>query len=429
MAINPLETVCNGNVLTADALSERSSVLPALFLAFYAALVPFDNILWLTKEWGTFTKYLAILTALSVLADRIVVGRGRIVRPHPAYRWWLIFAVIAILSSFWSVNQDATIMGLPTLIGLITVFFIVLIQPWNMEHLKIIEAGILIGGLVIAAIGIYMYFGAIYYPQTVRLSLVSGQRLIDPNHFAASLILPLSIALNRLLEKKSRLFLSAVPFSLMLLALILTGSRGGLVGFSVAAIYLFWKGKRSIRLILVLVLASVLGVFILPQLFTPALQQRYTLQDIITTQAAGRFPLWKSAIDAFWKRPLSGWGYDSFSTLTGGTIAYLHRQVVHNIYLQALSELGVFGFAVLLFGLIAGYRVASRYALEDNFYRGVVAALLGIMVISFSLGTLNYKYFWLVQMLAFIVPCSNVCKSVKTVSTQGEFRGKSRSCC
>lgn len=171
------------------------------------------------------------------------------------------------------------------------------------------------------------------------------------------------------------------------------------MGFSAASIYLYWKKRPSIRAVVLLVLIAALAIVFLPKFLTPALEERYSLQTIFASQAGGRFPLWRAAITAFWERPLTGWGYESFSMLTGG----LGSQGAHNIYLQTLSELGMVGLISLIIGLFTSYRIASRHALTNPFYRGVAAALLGIAIASLSLGTLNYKYFWLTLMLALSV--------------------------
>jgi len=381
-------------------LSERASILPALALAIYAALIPFDNVLWITKGWGTITKYLGILLALIIFTDRIIIGKGRIKQPPQATIWWLTFTLIATLSLLWSVDQEATIKGLMTLVGLIAVLLMVVIQPWDDWQIGLTGKGILIGGITISLFTIYLRAKGIFYPASERASLVINQRLIDPNHLGTSLILPLSIALNSILEGKKKVIFTTCAFIIMVLAISLTGSRGAIISAAAAAVFLYWGKRRSMRAVLLLILISAIIIMLVPRYIPPEVEERYSLKNILASQGAGRFPLWETAIIAFGKRPLTGWGYDSFSKLTSGKLAYLHGQVTHNIYLQVLSEIGVVGIFSLIMGLFASFRYAYRQSDRNPFYRAIAASLIGVAISSVSLGTLNYKYFWLTAMLA-----------------------------
>lgn len=391
------------------SVTGNAGLLPAISLALYAAIIPFDNVL--STSLGTVTKYVGLAVALAVLADRIVVGQGRAIRPPSAVLWWLLFASMAGASVFWSVSPAATFGALDTLVGLIAVFSITTIQPWESRHLKLIERGILVGGVLASVITIYMAHSGRYYLWTERASLVLGQRLTDPNHFGASLILPIAVALNGVLNKEKHAWWLIVGVFVMGMALAFTGSRGAMAGVAAAAIYVFWENRRSLKTVFVGLAIVLVVVFLVPRVLPPVLLSRFMIANILSTQAAGRIPLWRLAIIAFLQRPLTGWGYESFSTLTQGLLSQWvwwevkYGQVAHNIYLQSMSELGVLGLGFLIMALYTTYRHASALAARFTFYRGVAAAVVGAAVVSLSLGTLNYKYFWLIQMLAASTFC------------------------
>ena len=394
--------------------TRTAGLLPVISLALYAAIIPFDNVL--STGIGTVTKYVGIAVALVVLADRIVVGQSRVVRPPSAVFWWLLFACMAVASVFWSVSPAATFSALDTLVGLIAVFSITTIQPWESRHLKLIERGVLVGGIIASIITIYLAYSGRYYLWTERASLVLGQRLTDPNHFGASLILPIAVALNKVLNKEKHIWWLIVSVFVMGMALAFTGSRGAMAGVAAAAIYVFWKNRRSLKTVFFGLAIALVVVFLAPKVLPPVLLSRFMIANILSTQAAGRIPLWRLAIVAFLQRPFIGWGYDSFSTLTQGLLSQWvwwqvqYGQVAHNIYLQSLSELGILGFVFLIMALYKSYCHVSTLAARFTFYRGVAAAVVGVAVVSLSLGTLNYKYFWLIQMLAastFCVKCNS----------------------
>jgi len=390
----------------ADVAGRTVGSLPVTLFALWAALIPFDNVLALGQA-GTFTKWLAILMAIVILIDRMIIGRGRVFRPALPTLGWSLFMLLSIASTLWSASPSLTIAGATTLIGLFGVYTIVTAVPWSSNSMRLVQAAVLGGGVVAGLLAIHMFANGQRYLWTERASLLLGaSRSTDPNHFGTSLILPLMLGLNGAAAARKARLLSFLPVAIVAAAIALTGSRGAILGAIVAAAVLLWENRGLGRRLfaLIIVLFAILTVLALT---VPAdIALRYSLTSVLTSQGSGRLPLWKLALVAFRQKPLLGWGYNTFSFLSQGLVAdYIpwtvtFGQVAHNIYLQVLSEMGAIGLVLLLVTLWAHYRAAARGATDKPSLTPVTAALIGILVTSATLGTLNYKYFWLVQMLA-----------------------------
>jgi O-antigen ligase len=81
-------------------------------------------------------------------------------------------------------------------------------------------------------------------------------------------------------------------------------------------------------------------------------------------------------------------------------------QVVHNIYLEAGTEMGYIGFFLLLFGLTSVFvinyrtrRIAVQLGGDGEFFvsiaYGLDAGLFGFMVAGFFVTVLYYPFFWI----------------------------------
>ncbi len=185
-------------------------------------------------------------------------------------------------------------------------------------------------------------------------------------------------------------------------AVILTGSRGAALGLVVAILFLFFMSKKSgTYLILTLLIIFLVYLFCL-NMMPYSLLQRFTLNSILSSGGAGRVPLWHVGLLAFLEKPLTGWGFNTFMIITAGAFpesAYLgvkYQQVAHNIFIQILSEMGIFGLIILVLALAGIFRSSFVSSRKIPNFRPITSAFVGIIVTSLTLGTLNYKYFWLI---------------------------------
>jgi O-antigen ligase len=395
------------------------------FLALYAALIPFSNVLGIGK-WGSVTRYLGIIVIIVTWIELLAKGRGRILKPPSVALGWLIFLELAGGSALWAVSPSTTISSMFTIVGLFLIYLSVGVYPFTARDYSYITKNIIVGGNIAALASFFGYLNRLTYKNTVRGSLVFGEgRWADPNHFATSLILPLMFSIEWTFSasrgRKIRGLLSAIVIGI---AILLTGSRGGFLGVAVATLLFFWRVRSKIQMrtivktiTFVFIIVLVVVVYVAPP---ASLFDRFSLSIVLSSGGAGRFTIWQIGWRAFLHRPMIGYGYNNFAYvydlfrgqfLSGGYYFTLTHRPAHNIYLQTFTELGLVGGLLLLFIIWKHWQLVRRLEQRNSLFITLEAAFVGIMVTSTTLGTLNYKYFWLV--FSLILLSANIIRTKK----------------
>lgn len=180
--------------------------------------------------------------------------------------------------------------------------------------------------------------------------------------------------------------LCIVAMGVVVLALLLTFSRGAFLGFIlVNLIYLFSRRSRK-TLLLALVLIPV-GLY-----FTPgAVWDRVTMGwgDTSNTVSAGRVDeIWGPLLPELWNSPIWGNGL--------GAVMWAKPMVLglmpsvghpHNAYLEALYDVGVVGFVLLCAYWVVTWKDFRRLARDERlapplqgFFEGAAAGLVSFLV-------------------------------------------------
>jgi O-antigen ligase len=190
-------------------------------------------------------------------------------------------------------------------------------------------------------------------------------------------------------ETKNVRLKTALFFTLgiAVLAMVLTFSRGALLGFFVVnALFLMWKfNAKTVGLAL---LAGALAVAIAPDYLWGRITYGMESGDPNTVSAGRIDDIWLPLLPELWKSPLWGNGLGStmWSTplLTGAMLPVGHP---HNAYLEALLDLGVIGLVVMMAFYLHvwnGFRnLGSNPYLSTEMralFQGGVAALICFLV-------------------------------------------------
>ncbi len=212
-----------------------------------------------------------------------------------------------------------------------------------------------------------------------------------PNELAAYLVLliPLLVACavttRDIVERVGFLLLAVAGAALMLL----TYTRSGELGLSVALIVLLWTlggRKQGLAGIAALVCGGLALVFI-PGPVSARLITAFTGSD---GWQVFRLAAWKWALTIFAHHPLLGVGIGNIGLQPNAPILdaahHLREANAENLLLNVLAEMGIPGALAIVFCLIAALRVTSlgvRSAttwLDRGWDAGVFAGLIGIIV-------------------------------------------------
>lgn len=370
------------------------ALLPA-----YAATVPFGNGLavpGLPESVFSASSLTGLLLTL-VLGLQIVFARsGPRVMPG-AVSAWLMFVALTGATAYWSLSTSATFEAFGVTFLLVALYAAVRLAHLDATVLSRLEAGILLGGLAASLFGLYQLLTGSFVVGAAG-DVRFGRDLVDPNHLAANLLLPLAITLSRgslpgrVLHRTGYFLLAA----LLLVSIVLTGSRGGVLGVGAVLLALALTSARPVRVLLSG--TAVIGVIAGLVLAFPSVVNERLYDD----GSSGRTGIWKVGLNGCDRYCLagSGWGtfgivYEEMLPRTPGAKALRDpRMGAHNIYLGTAVEAGVAGLALLIAALALSAREALR--IPRTLRAPPVAALAGLLFTSLLLGNLRFKYFWLV---------------------------------
>jgi O-antigen ligase len=225
---------------------------------------------------------------------------------------------------------------------------------------------------------------------------------VNHNHYAGLMELlipiPLVMALTRIAPERERLA-AGIAAAVMTGTIFLSGSRGGMlaisVEFTVLALVLM-RQKKSMRFAIgVVAFAVVLGT-LLAWVGGKELTTRVTS---ISTEARSeisggmRLSIDRDALRMFRNKPVLGWGLGTFPTVYPQFRSFYTNFFVneaHNDYLQLLAELGVLGFATMIWFLVVLYRTALR---KIGNWTSQVTGALTLACIMGATGILVHSFF------------------------------------
>ncbi len=371
----------------------------------FVLLVPLDNLLDVSS-FGTVTKLLGIVSAAAIL---LWVFRSRsCMRPGKALIAWAAFMVVAVASLMWAIDPGQTAGPLTTLLGLFALYAIVSMAPIDARTLTTVLWTVILGGVVAAAYGIYLFHSGVDMSHG-RLFIsaadsAGAQSKIDPNHFAASLLVPIAIGLVAFSELRG--FGRIAAFAALVImgtGVAFAGSRGAVLALAAILLYLLIRSSRRIA-----IAASALACIGGALAYHAAAISRFS--QALATGGAGRFEIWKVGAVAFVQHPVLGAGFGNFQPAYNA--AFMAVSLTKNIYWSQAPhsnlvwiavELGAVGLLIFLYAWWEQFRTLRGIAPYEPLFPvrlAVEAGIIGLFVASLFLGTFTYKYLWLAFMLA-----------------------------
>jgi O-antigen ligase len=286
------------------------------------------------------------------------------------------------------------------------------------RDIRLVVAGFVIGVAASVLIGL-VHDGLGGAPATVETLTSTEGRLKgglgDPNVLAAAIVpaLVFATALVPLVRSAARWALLGVSV-ILVLGLAATQSRGGVFAVAVAfgAAIVVMKRQRG------RVLALGVTVFALGAMYFaayPSGLQRFTASD----SGSGRADIWQVAWRVTAEHPIAGVGLHNFTVHSPlyvrrpGLLRYVdliaeRPHVVHNTYLEVLTETGIVGLtlflAVLGASLVAAWKAAGRFEQSGAYAlgtlsRGTLVATLGMLTAGFFVTLGSEPILWLLLAL------------------------------
>ena len=375
-----------------------------LSLGCYVFLLPFDSITKVGPGGQTLTTIAGAAVAAVWLSTGLLKRDLR--RPPRQALWWTLFVSWGAVTVLWAIEPQPAAIRLSTAVSLLAVFLVVLSTNISRDELRNIALFVVAGACAAALFTSYQFYRGVDYHGAIRGSLMVGGTGADPNYFAASLLLPLSLAVNGFLTPRKWLARTAWLGATVIIAfgILVTMSRGALVAVTAMIFFYMYTRQVSRRLVIPLVGIFVALAFALPGNFLTR------LESAGETGGAGRTVVWQGGLVAFTHYPLVGSGLNTFSDAyqkyLGGAPIY-HGILVsgaHNSYLETAVELGTIGFLLVMTAFVTQLLAASRLRklVPHQVASTIIAYEAGcyaILVAAFFIGVFWEKWFWMAWML------------------------------
>lgn len=319
-------------------LGEASPFARALIFVF-AMGVPLDVVL--ASRLGSSS---AALGAPLVVAGALRMAQRRAIRElPPALLFLLAFTAWAAVTVLWARDLDSFETRTRTNLQLLLSVFLGWQCLRGLTDVRSALKGFVVG-CSIAAMETWRTFLTTGVSSEVSRYASEG---FDSNDLAVTLAIgiPMSAYLAFGPERRARLWLAYVPVALT--AIVLTGSRGGIITYGAAIVAVgLWIGRRR-RAVLAAVIGFVALAIWLAWTFAPeALWVRiFTINDeILSGTFNHRTVIWRAGIDVLERHLLFGVGSGGFANAVAPALS--GRFVAHNTLLSVAVEEGVVGFVL-----------------------------------------------------------------------------------
>jgi O-antigen ligase len=395
-------------------------------LILFVPLIFFEHIPGSPVSSLSFVKFAGAVLAAAWLVQ--VMNRRRPVRllyrDHPVIAAAaLAFLCWAVLSMAWAPDRGESLEEVFRLLQGVLLLFIAYSAFGTPRHLRWLLWAYVVGATMTALIGL---LGATGPDEPGRVT--SADRLAggigDPNELAALLLPALVFCAFGLLivERPLSRWALACLLVLFTLALVLAQSRGAFVALGAVflAAAMFAGPARARALVLILCVSAVAVVYYV-LVAPPESFERIT--DFSAAGSAGRSDFWAIALSVVNDHPVQGVGLGNFTVVepvyAAGNVSiervdlvFDATKVVHNTYLQLLSELGAIGllaFTVVALGaLTLGLRGVRVLASHDERQaeltgRAIVIALVGTLAALVFISGQFEKQLWLLLGAAMAV--------------------------
>lgn len=220
--------------------------------------------------------------------------------------------------------------------------------------------------------------------------------------------------------RKERKYLFMLIFNT--LGLMLTYSRGSIIGFGFGIVALYCIRKKCLKYLVSVMFVLQIIAYTAAYYYAPdnfMMVNLYSVDGINIEDSMDRagtfinrfFYLWPRAIHLFLQSPILGTGFGSYDDWPYGLVGgygfmvnesdYIHTDGhAHNSYLNVLAETGIVGLLVLFYFIKQMY-IYLKNNMECKYKRGIAYGLMVCLWASLASATTEHRLFTPAQMLPF----------------------------
>jgi O-antigen ligase len=318
----------------------------------------------------------------------------------------LAFAIFLASASVFAADVRLAAMADLRYVSLLGFYFLVA-NLFRTERLLALATTVLIAtGTVAAVWGITEFY---MRRQSLGYDLRRAGPMDDVNAFALLMVIVVAVSSFALLSGGTRLkLLSAAGLPLSIWAIVLTGSRGGVVALLLTMCAVFAVSRRRWIIVGAMVLTLGIAVALGPTYFADRFLHPASGSDpTAATATASRRSTWAYAVQQVASRPIVGIGPGGFELAYENTPSAIlfegpnQGRAVHNTLLNIAADAGVGASLSVLGAGLASFlalRHAARGAHSEQataIANGLAVALIGFAGGSLFISVQFFKPFWL----------------------------------
>lgn len=301
----------------------------------------------------------------------------------------LALLVIAAVSTIFAIDRTASISAWPKIITYVLLFYLVVNNINTREKIRRVAIIIICVGAFLSIFGLIEYLKGIDGSKAF-ITATYGKH----NHFAGYLemAIPVTIGMLYTMTETGKRIILGYTIMLMVVALILSLSRGGcaavVISMCVMGILLSRTGHFTRKVWLPLTFLSVvfvaLAIIGTNPITKKVLQTRKQMEDLTNY---GRVKTWRGTINIIKDHPISGTGVGTFAAVFPRYQPpdfRLRDVYAYNDYLHMISETGIFVLPFIFWVIFNSLRsgITTFLHTKGRFKRGVtLGAITGIVAI------------------------------------------------
>ncbi|WP_169922890.1 O-antigen ligase family protein [Ezakiella peruensis] len=302
-----------------------------------------------------------------------------------------LVGIFMIINSFTSLNILGSMRDLAFNFGGIFLALMVYKEVNSKERLNNILTSIAIGATLVGVFGLYQFvFLGTVQREWIDASLkgVITRRaysvFMNPNIFAEYLVLVTPLVVSQFWAHRDgfKKFIYLMIAGLLLLNMMLTFSRGGMVSIALAAMVFLFFAMRPLFVFLIPI--GIFSINFLPE----KIQNRiYSIFNFADSSTSYRFKMWGITKDLIRDNPMVGvgFGHKTFKQEFELLIRSMPIFHAHNTYLEIMAEggaLGIISFLYIVIGSIvnlfkSGMKSTDKYIRTVSI--GLLASIIGIL--------------------------------------------------
>lgn len=223
----------------------------------------------------------------------------------------------------------------------------------------------------------------IHEENGIRYTIFNFLKYMDPNFLSALFILPCVLLFSQIISKKATMCTYVVLLS-FLVAVFMTGSRGGLLAIMLGCGIEFLRIKNP-KIKLLSIFLVFVGIIVSLKVAADKIDRFTNLMDGSNVL---RFHLWYTALKIFLSSPIIGRGANSMIAL-GPSFGVRINIMVHNAFLEILADYGICGFLLWVAPFI---HILKKAIKRHNTL--VVSILAGTFFAAFFISAQDSSFWW-----------------------------------